>query len=92
MYFFTEERRKWPAISLEHTIIDLADFPDAKVGDEIVILGRQGDEEITMEQRMEEWGRGVPSFWIEISSHTARCYYKEGKLLAVSESGVLQYI
>ncbi|MFQ9651010.1 MAG: alanine racemase C-terminal domain-containing protein [Enterocloster sp.] len=79
-------------ISLEHTIIDLADFPDAKVGDEIVILGRQGDEEITMEQRMEEWGRGVPSFWIEISSHTARCYYKEGKLLAVSESGVLQYI
>ena len=37
-------------------------------------------------------GRGVPSFWIEISSHTARCYYKEGKLLAVSESGVLQYI
>ncbi|MFR2824793.1 MAG: alanine racemase C-terminal domain-containing protein [Enterocloster bolteae] len=79
-------------ISLEHTIMNLADFPDAKVGDEIVILGRQGDERDYDGAEDGRVGRGVPSFWIEISSHTARCYYKEGKLLAVSESGVLQYI
>jgi alanine racemase len=33
--------------SLEHTRIDLTTVPDARVGDEVVIIGRQGDREIT---------------------------------------------
>ena len=33
--------------SLEHTRIDLTPVPDARVGDEVVIIGRQGDAEIT---------------------------------------------
>jgi len=33
--------------SLEHTRIDLTGVPDAAVGDEVVIIGRQGDLEIT---------------------------------------------
>ena len=33
--------------SLEHTRIDLTAVPDARVGDEVVVIGRQGDEEIT---------------------------------------------
>src|SRR5207244_12062250 len=33
--------------SLEHTRIDLTEVPDARVGDEVVIIGRQGDAEIT---------------------------------------------
>ncbi|MFR2692216.1 MAG: hypothetical protein ACLTBV_15305 [Enterocloster bolteae] len=78
-------------ISLEHTIMNLADFPDAKVGDEIVILGRQGDEEITMGRGMEEWGRGVPSFWIEISSHTA-VLLQGRKTAGCIRERVLQYI
>ena len=32
---------------LEHTRIDLTGVPDARVGDEVVIIGRQGDAEIT---------------------------------------------
>jgi alanine racemase len=32
--------------SLEHTRIDLSDIDDAKVGDEVVIIGRQGSAEI----------------------------------------------
>ncbi len=35
------------AISLEHSRLDLTGI-DARVGDEVVIVGRQGDEEITM--------------------------------------------
>lgn len=49
--------RKCPVVStvsLKHTIFDLIDFPDTKPGDEVVILGHQGGEEITLEQRMEE--------------------------------------
>jgi alanine racemase len=33
--------------SLEHTRVDLTAVPDAAVGDEVVIIGRQGDEAIT---------------------------------------------
>ena len=72
-------------VSLEHTILDLTDFPDAKPGDEIVILGRQGEEEITLEQRMEEWGLTVPRIWTEISAHLDRHYYRDGKLWAVAK-------
>jgi alanine racemase len=34
------------APSLEHTRIDLSDVPEARVGDEVVVIGRQGDVEI----------------------------------------------
>jgi alanine racemase len=33
--------------SLEHTRIDLTEIPDARVGDEVVLIGRQGNAEIT---------------------------------------------
>jgi alanine racemase len=40
----------FPAITLEHCRIDLSGVPDAAVGDEVVIIGRQGDDEITLGQ------------------------------------------
>jgi alanine racemase len=33
--------------SLEHTRIDVTHVPDARVGDEVVVIGRQGDAEIS---------------------------------------------
>ena len=35
--------------SAEHARLDLTDAPDARVGDEVVIIGRQGEETITLE-------------------------------------------
>ncbi len=80
--------RKCPVastISLEHTILDLTDFPDAQVGDEIVILGLQGEEEITLDQRIKEWECTIPRIWTEISPHLDRLYYRDGKLWAVAK-------
>jgi alanine racemase len=34
--------------SLEHTRIDLGQAPEAQVGDEVIVIGRQGDAEITL--------------------------------------------
>jgi len=39
---------------LEHTIIDLNDFSEAVVGEEVVIIGKQEDKEITTELSIEE--------------------------------------
>jgi len=36
--------------NLEHTRIDLTAVPEARVGDEVVLIGRQGGEEITLAQ------------------------------------------
>jgi alanine racemase len=31
---------------MDMTMIDVTEIPEAKVGDEVVLIGRQGDEEI----------------------------------------------
>jgi alanine racemase len=38
------------SISLEHARLDVTGIDDAEAGDEVVIIGRQGDDEITMRQ------------------------------------------
>ena len=38
------------SVSLEHARLDLGDI-EAEAGDEVVIIGRQGDEEITVSRR-----------------------------------------
>jgi len=45
--------------NLEHTRIDLTGVPDARVGDEVVIIGRQGDEEITIAEVAKRHGLGL---------------------------------
>jgi len=36
--------------SIEHTRVDLTDVPEARVGDEVVVIGRQGDSVISPEE------------------------------------------
>jgi alanine racemase len=38
------------AICMDQTMIDLSQVPDARVDDEVVVIGRQGAEEITLEE------------------------------------------
>ncbi len=40
----------FPAVSLEHSRVDLSGHPDAAVGDDVVIIGRQGEAEITLDE------------------------------------------
>jgi alanine racemase len=36
--------------SIEHTRVDVTDVPTARVGDEVVVIGRQGDSVISAEE------------------------------------------
>lgn len=71
-------------MSLEHTIVDLTNIPEAQAGDEVVIMGRQGNEEITREQLMSLWGQALPYFWTAIPEHVERLYIEDGKEVAVA--------
>ena len=46
-------------LSLEHTRVDLSGTPEAKVGDEVVIIGRQGDGAIDPDEVVAYQGFGV---------------------------------
>lgn len=37
-------------VCMDQTMVDVTDIPDASVGDEVVLLGKQGDEEIDAEE------------------------------------------
>lgn len=60
-------------ISMNTTMVDVTDYPDIKAGDEVVIFGKQGDEEITQSEIEEmvdvlfadvytNWGNANPKF------------------------------
>jgi alanine racemase len=60
--------------SLEHTRIDLTDVPDARVGDEVVIIGRQGELEITAAEVAERHGLGLHHVATSVGPRVSRVY------------------
>jgi alanine racemase len=60
--------------SLEHTRIDLTGVPDARVGDEVVIIGRQGDLEITPAEVASRNGLGLHHVATTIGPRITRVY------------------
>ncbi len=60
--------------SLEHTRIDLTSVPDAEVGDEVVIIGRQGDAEITVAEVAGCQGLGPHQVATTVGPRVARVY------------------
>jgi alanine racemase len=65
--------------SLEHTRIDLTEVPKALVGDEVVIIGRQGAQEITTDEVMTHQGHSVPvALALEVRNSVPRRYLDSG--------------
>jgi alanine racemase len=64
--------------SLEHTRIDLTQVPDAQVGDEVVIIGRQGNAEITSAEVARRHGLGLHHVATTVGPRVARVYVSGG--------------
>ncbi len=43
-------------VCMDYTMVDVTDIPGVRAGDEVVLIGRQGDEEITVEEVAERLG------------------------------------
>ena len=61
--------------ALEHTRIDLTGVPDAAVGDEVVIIGRRGDLEITQAEVAAKHGLGLHHVATTIGPRVTRVYF-----------------
>ena len=60
--------------SLEHTRVDLTAVPDARVGDEVVVIGRQGDAEITPAAVAARHGLAPLQIALAVGERVARVY------------------
>ena len=63
--------------NLEHTRIDLTGVPDARVGDEVVIIGRQGEAEITMAEVAARHGLCLHHVATTVGPRVTRVYLSE---------------
>ncbi|NTF10676.1 alanine racemase [Agrobacterium rubi] len=63
-----------PPSHLEHIRIDLTDIPEAHFGDQVILLGRQGNEEITLDEVAHHWGTDVMGIYGNLRDHIPRAY------------------
>jgi alanine racemase len=64
--------------ALEHTRIDLTSVPDAVLGDEIVVIGCQGDSEITTDEVASRYGLRLNQVATTVGPRVARVYLTGG--------------
>jgi alanine racemase len=64
-------------VHLEHTRIDLTDFPDAVSGEFVTLLGAQGGEAITLADVQNYWGMDPLTFLASMRDHVRRQYLDE---------------
>jgi alanine racemase len=71
------------APSVEHTRIDLTNVPSAKAGDDVVIIGRQGGDEITLQQVMthQKFDRDL-AVALEVRESVPRTYLRDASVAA----------
>lgn len=67
-------------VSMDLLTIDVTDIPDAALGDEVVLLGRQGDEEVSAEEIAAKTGTISYEVFCGVSARVPRVYRNEGRL------------
>ena len=59
---------------MDQTMIDLTDVDDVREGEDVVVLGRQGDNAVTMSE-MADWACTIPNdILVSIGSRVFRTY------------------
>ncbi|HXI12232.1 MAG TPA: alanine racemase [Thermoanaerobaculia bacterium] len=70
-------------VSMDLVTVDVTDIDGVTIGDEVVLLGRQGDEEITAEELAALTSTISYDVFCRISARVPRLYSSEGKLTAL---------
>ncbi|MCH7588774.1 MAG: alanine racemase [Chloroflexi bacterium] len=64
-------------VCMDQVIVQLDEFPEAQVGDEVVLLGRQGSEQILADQLADTWGTINYEVTCGVSARVPRFYHGE---------------
>jgi alanine racemase len=72
-------------VSMDMAMADVSHLPDVAPGDEVVILGRQGADEITLDEFAESAGIIPHELLVRLGSRAPRVYVRDGVMCAVSD-------
>jgi alanine racemase len=61
---------------VEHTRVDLTEVPEARVGDEVVIIGRQGEAEISPQEVIERNKLKVAELALAVRDSVPKVYLR----------------
>jgi len=67
-------------ICMDQLMVDVTDIPDVKVGDQVTLVGKDGDAQITVEQIAEAAGSFNYEFVCGISRRVPRYYVQNGQI------------
>lgn len=67
-------------VCMDQCMIDVTHIPDVAIGDEVVILGHQGDEHIPVEEIVTRLGTIPHEFFCAVSKRIPRVYLKNGQI------------
>ncbi|MDO4306336.1 MAG: alanine racemase [Eubacteriales bacterium] len=66
-------------VCMDQFMVDVTEIPNAKAGDEVTLIGRDGEEFISIEEFGDLSGRFSYEFACEISKRVPRVYIRDGK-------------
>ncbi|QNK60317.1 alanine racemase [Paenibacillus sp. PAMC21692] len=75
------------SVSLEHIRIDVTDVPGVSVGDEVTLIGKQGGEEITVNEICQRLDISSAQLWTSINpSSVPYIFWRDGEIWEIEES------
>ena len=70
-------------VCMDQTMIDVSDIPGVKVGDEVVLVGKQGENDIPVEEPAGMSASFNYEFVCDVNRRVPRVFYQEGKIVGV---------
>jgi alanine racemase len=72
-------------VCMDQTVLNVSDVDDVCVGDEVVLIGRQGDQEIPVEELADLTGTINYEVCTWLSARVPRLYFSSGKCVGYSD-------
>ncbi len=72
-------------VCMDQFMVDVTHIPECKEGDEVTLIGKDGDECITMEELGDTSGRFNYEFACEIGKRTPRVFFRHGKAFCAKD-------
>ena len=69
-------------------IVDLTECQEAKMGDEVVLFGSQGNENIPISALLKAWDKTLVEFWTSFSTHISRVYLRRGEVYSITSGDI----
>lgn len=78
-------------VCMDQTMIDVTDVPDVKMGDEVVVFGKQGDNVLPIEELAEKLHTINYELTCVVTKRVPRVYLQDGKVVGVVDHVLHQY-